>query len=142
MDRRTPHNTMRTTQAIDASKAGDSPGDQPATGNKAAAAEKMAMHKLKGDAKHYRVEQMSIQAMRPIMRALVRPSRDLPRALVIDPFAGAGTTAVASHLLECDFAGGDTCPFAEVFLPSPPERPPHHTHILYVTRFTPCTGCR
>ena len=120
---------MRTTQAIDASKADDSPGDKPATGNKAAAAEKMAMPKLKGDAKHYRVEQMSIQALRPIMRALVRPSRDFPRALVIDPFAGAGTTAVASYLLGCDFAGGDTCPFAEVFL-FPPERRPLHTQTF------------
>ena len=92
---------MRTSQAIDEEKAGESPGEEPPSGKKKA--EKMAMPKLKDDAKYYRVEQMSLQGMRPVMRAFVRPSREFPRALVIDPFAGAGTTAVASYFLGCDF---------------------------------------
>ena len=88
------------------------------------------MPRLKADAKHYRVEQMSLPGMRPVMRAFVRPSKEFPRALVLDPFAGAGTTAVASFLLGCDFVGGDVCPFAEVGTPSLRSNP---RHTLYDT---------
>ena len=106
-------------QALDAAEADANPADTPTN---AKAPSKVAQPDVPIDPNTklpqstYRVEQLALASLKEVLRAYARPSLAYPEALIVDPFAGTGTTAVAAYLLDCDFVGGDTCPFSEVSL--------------------------
>jgi hypothetical protein len=61
-----------------------------------------------------RQEQLGVTGIIPVLRMFARNCHKSTAVLVVDPFAGTGSVAVAARALGCSFIGMDSDPFSKI----------------------------